>query len=231
MGPLVSSCSWPHVIGAWQLEYKGKGYFSGKIHTIKATVSPPGSSSIKHTIEGQWHVQTKDAKTYKVFTDVTTPKEDVTVGPLEKMEEFESRKLWELVSQGIREGDYETASREKSKIEVGGTQSSHLVCSPVFQNDQRQRRKDEVAAGTTWKLKHFAKLESDPACAYSRAWHPDRSDRSQMNDSLGIPILPRKRKTVTFTRTTLPHGLPRSFLKQQNREGASFWFGSLLVAT
>lgn len=34
------------------------------------------------------------------------------------MEEFESRKLWGLVSHGIREGDYETASREKSKIEV-----------------------------------------------------------------------------------------------------------------
>ena len=57
-------------------------------------------------------------KTGKVFTDVTSPKEDVTVGPTEEMEEFESRKLWGLVSQGIREGDYEVAAREKSKIEV-----------------------------------------------------------------------------------------------------------------
>jgi oxysterol-binding protein-related protein 9/10/11 len=102
-----------------QLEYKGKGYFSGKIHTIKATVSPPGSHSVKHTIEGQWHTQTKDTTTCKVFTDVTTPKEEVTVGPTEDMKDFESRKLWALVSQGIREGDYELASREKSKIEVG----------------------------------------------------------------------------------------------------------------
>jgi len=69
-------------------------------------------------IEGQWHIQTKDTKTGKVFTDVTSPKEEVTAGPMEQMEEFESRKLWGLVSQGIREGDYETASREKSKIEV-----------------------------------------------------------------------------------------------------------------
>ena len=108
----------PHVTRYQQLEYKGKGYFSGKIHMVKATVSPPGSSSIKHTIEGQWHTQTKDTKTGKVFTDVTSPKEEVTVGPTEEMEEFESRKLWGLVSQGIRDGDYETASREKSKIEV-----------------------------------------------------------------------------------------------------------------
>ena len=85
---------------------------------VKATVSPPGSSSVKHTIEGQWHIQTKNTKTGKVFTDVTTPKEEVTVGPTEEMGEFESRKLWSLVSHGIKEGDYETASREKSKIEV-----------------------------------------------------------------------------------------------------------------
>jgi len=59
---IQSSSGWSSV-----LEYKGKGYFSGKIHTIKATVSPPGSSSIKHTIEGQWHIQTRDTKTGKVF--------------------------------------------------------------------------------------------------------------------------------------------------------------------
>jgi hypothetical protein len=57
-------------------------------------------------------------KTGKVFTDVTSPKEEVTVGPVEEMEEFESRNLWGLVSQGIRDGDYETAAREKSNIEV-----------------------------------------------------------------------------------------------------------------
>ena len=115
---MPSALSVPHIVRARQLEYKGKGYFSGKIHTVKATVSPPGSSGVKHTIEGQWHIQTRDTKTGKVFTDVTSPKEEVTVGPTGEMEEFESRKLWGLVSQGIREGDYETAAREKSKIEV-----------------------------------------------------------------------------------------------------------------
>lgn len=113
---------------ARQLEYKGKGYFSGKIHTIKATVSPPRSSSIKHTIEGQWHIQTKVNKTGRVFTDVTIPKEEVSVGPTEEMEEFESRKLWGLVSRGIRDGDYETASREKSKIEVRAPLGCSVLC-------------------------------------------------------------------------------------------------------
>ena len=46
------------------------------------------------------------------------PLEDVNAAPVENMHEFESRRLWQHVARGIREGDYETASREKSKIEV-----------------------------------------------------------------------------------------------------------------
>ena len=30
-----------------------------------------------------------------------------------------------------------------------------------FQNDQRQRRRDEVAAGSTWALRHFKRVEND----------------------------------------------------------------------
>ena len=42
------------------------------------------------------------------------------MAPLEEMNDWESRKLWQFVAKGIREGDFETASREKSKIEVRG---------------------------------------------------------------------------------------------------------------
>lgn len=100
-----------------QIEYKGKGYFSGKIHTIKATVTPPNSTHVKHTVEGQWHLTTKNGNG-PVFTDVTAPKEEVTVSPVDGQHEFESRNLWSKVAKGIREGDYDAASREKTKIEV-----------------------------------------------------------------------------------------------------------------
>ena len=79
---------------------------------------------------------------------MTPPKEEATVCPVEKQGDWESRKLWEKVAKGIRTGDYETASREKSKIE----------------NEQRQMRRDEVAKGEKWQLKHFVRIESDPAC-------------------------------------------------------------------
>ncbi len=57
---------------------------------------------------------------------MTSAKEEVTVGTLDVMHEFESRKLWQHVARGIREGDYEGASREKSKIEVRPSSSPYL---------------------------------------------------------------------------------------------------------
>ncbi|ETW79747.1 hypothetical protein HETIRDRAFT_410434 [Heterobasidion irregulare TC 32-1] len=138
---IQSSTGWLSTI-----EYKGKGYFSGKSHTFKAVVSPPGSNNAVHTLEGQWNATSKNIKTNATFTDVTGDKEEVSVRALDVQDEWESRKLWAKVAKGIREGDFETASREKTKIE----------------NEQRQRRRDEQAAGTTWQLKHFVHEDNDP---------------------------------------------------------------------
>ncbi|KAJ7584780.1 hypothetical protein C8J56DRAFT_1053162 [Mycena floridula] len=136
------------------IEYKGKGYFSGKSHSFKATLTPSpgmGGSNREHVVEGLWHISSQfisGPHKGKDFHDVSAPKEEVTpigAGPNGEMTEFETRKLWKLVANGIREGDFEVASREKSKIE----------------NEQRQRRKDEAAAGTTWPLKHFKHIDED----------------------------------------------------------------------
>ncbi|KAK0497733.1 hypothetical protein EDD18DRAFT_1104270 [Armillaria luteobubalina] len=137
------------------IDYKGRGYFSGKSHSFKAIVTPApgcGGAGKDHVIEGLWHTTSKfigGPRSGKEFHDVTGPKEEVTaIGGEEggEMGEFETRKLWNLVAKGIREGDFDLASREKSKIE----------------NDQRQRRKDEATAETTWKLKHFEHIDDDP---------------------------------------------------------------------
>ena len=81
-------------------------------------LTPPGSNNAKRTFEGLWHTASKDLHTGGTFHDVQGPKEEVTVAALDEMDEWESRKLWRFVSKGIREGDFEMASREKSKIEV-----------------------------------------------------------------------------------------------------------------
>ncbi|RDB19675.1 Protein KES1 [Hypsizygus marmoreus] len=189
------------------IEFKGKGYFSGKSHSFKAVVSPSSSASSSsssasstpssytsyfssnnnnnsnsnstpsnstpttHTIDGTWHTTssyTSGKFRGRPFHDVSSDhhhhhhgktgskKVEVTAvggggggdgdGGGEEMGEFETRRLWRDVARGIREGDFESASREKGRIE----------------NEQRQRRKDEQAAGTTWALKHFVRVESDP---------------------------------------------------------------------
>jgi len=137
---IASSTGWVSTI-----EYKGKGYFTGKSHSFKALVHPPGSSVAAHTIEGLWHEISKTS-TGETFTDVRGPKEEVNVKGIEEQDEWETRNLWRGVANGIRSGDFETASREKTKIE----------------NDQRQRRRDEQAAGTPWKLKYFVHVDEDP---------------------------------------------------------------------
>lgn len=101
-----------------QIEYKGKGYFSGKSHSFKAGLSPPGTLTPKHTFEGTWHQTSKDVRTGALFTDVTGPKEEVTTKEVEDQDEWESRRLWRWVAKGIRDGDFDAASKEKSKIEV-----------------------------------------------------------------------------------------------------------------
>jgi len=145
--------------GGWvgSIEYKGKGYFSGKSHQFKAVLTPPEPSGSDHSssdahhrrkthcIEGTWHTTSK-MESGMTFHDVNGPKTEVTAKSIEEQGEWESRKLWSKVSKGIREADFESASKEKGRIE----------------NEQRQRRRDEQAAGTTWQLKHFKHLESDP---------------------------------------------------------------------
>ncbi|GFZ48928.1 Protein KES1 [Saitozyma sp. JCM 24511] len=137
-----------------QIDYKGKGYFSGKAHSFKAILTHNGNGNGNggnghplQTYEGQWTgVATLGGPKGPVFLDTNIAKEEVTVKPVEEQDEWESRRLWEKVAKGIRTGDYDTAGKEKSRIE----------------NEQRQRRKDEASSGNGWAHRHFTHVDSDP---------------------------------------------------------------------
>ncbi|KAF9445032.1 oxysterol binding protein [Macrolepiota fuliginosa MF-IS2] len=165
--PYIELTDTSYIIGGGfisTIEYKGKGYFTGKSHTFKATLNAlpgQGGSANDYTVEGLWHEKSKFTKAPPAilnsqrhhgdggFYDADAAKQEASVlgGESDGSQgEFETRRLWALVAKGIREGDYELASREKSRIE----------------NEQRQRRKDEAAAERKWELKHFRHQESDP---------------------------------------------------------------------
>jgi len=100
------------------IEYKGKGYFSGKSHSFKAALSHNGKSL--QTYEGQWTgVSHIGGSKGPVFLDTSAPKEEVVVKPIAEQSEWESRRLWENVAKGIRSGNFDEASKDKSRIEVG----------------------------------------------------------------------------------------------------------------
>jgi hypothetical protein len=72
-----------------------------------------------NSFEGQWtgvsHVGSSKGP---VFLDTSAAKEEVTVAPLEQQGEWESRKLWASVANGIRTGNYDAAGKDKSRLEV-----------------------------------------------------------------------------------------------------------------
>ncbi|WWC87414.1 uncharacterized protein L201_002303 [Kwoniella dendrophila CBS 6074] len=128
-----------------QIDYKGKGYFTGKTHSFKANITNSSGKSIQ-TYEGQWTGKSHiGGSKGPIFLDTTTHREEVNVKDVSQQSEWESRKLWVNVAKGIRTGNYDQAGRDKTAIE----------------NDQRQRRKDETANNTTWQYLHFTHVDSD----------------------------------------------------------------------
>lgn len=111
-------------------------------------------------IDGTWHLNSKFTKgSHKAFAPAPTgffhdmtalPPQHVDTTPLAKMGEWETRRLWGLVAKGIREGDFEGASREKGRIEV----------------EQRERRVREKEDGKAWEGWHFEReVAPDAICA------------------------------------------------------------------
>lgn len=141
-----------------QIDYKGKGYFSGKAHTFVAHITSPTSAPL-YTVEGQW----TDVATYTAIAPAAAnsqgkkvgdvfanfgeiQRQSIEVAPIEQMGEFESRRVWKDVSEGIRAGDFDKASVAKTKIETS----------------ERQKRKDETAAGTPFQTRLFTTIADDP---------------------------------------------------------------------
>lgn len=134
------------------INYSGRGYFSGKAHSFHATVTQSGSSTSLLEVAGDWSGSSTVKKgtllpVSSTFWDANvSPREEIQVKPISEMGEYESRRLWQVVSQGIRTGNYDVASKDKSRIE----------------NEQRALRKKREEEGTKHELKHFELIENDP---------------------------------------------------------------------
>lgn len=64
---------------------------------------------------------------------------------MDQQGDMESRKVWKTVAEGIRKGDYDTASKDKTRIE----------------NEQREKRKREAQNSTPHQLEYFVHVDDD----------------------------------------------------------------------
>jgi len=108
------------------IKYSGKGWVSGKSHSFTAEVAPATGAQVLYTISGVWSggessfvKPSKSGFEGQVFLNAdennTTP---IQVAPIEQQQEYESRRAWKAVADGIRRGDFDAASTAKSALEV-----------------------------------------------------------------------------------------------------------------
>lgn len=137
------------------VNYSGKGYFSGKAHSFSASVTTARSSTSILDVQGEWAgVSTVKKSTFlrpgSVFWDANKAvREEISVKPVDQQGALESRRVWKVVAEGIRSGNYDVASKDKSRIE----------------NEQRALRKERETKGTKFALAYFALVEDDPLYA------------------------------------------------------------------
>jgi len=136
------------------IEYKGRGWTGGKSHSFTASVAPSANEAMSkkptHVIEGVWTGAssfTSGPRAKKPFADASAANttREIEVAPIDSQGPMESRRVWRDVADGIRKGQFDQASAAKSKLE----------------NDQRQKRKDEVAGSKPFQLAFFTHVESD----------------------------------------------------------------------
>lgn len=89
------------------ITYSGKGWVSGKAHSFTAAVTKNGSHSALYTITGTWTGESnysKGPRDGQLFLNAAGPTNPVEVKPVDEQGEYESRKAWKAVADGIKKG-------------------------------------------------------------------------------------------------------------------------------
>ncbi|KAI9303337.1 hypothetical protein BJ944DRAFT_165618 [Cunninghamella echinulata] len=133
-------------------EFSSKGWLSGEKNHFKCYIRKnTAPKDYIYKIEGQWSgkstITASGSKKSEPFLDVTELKPAaLNVKALDEQNEMESRKIWQKVSEAIKQGDTQTAGAEKSKIE----------------NQKRTELAEREKNQTTWTPAHFEWKESEP---------------------------------------------------------------------
>ncbi|KAI9305864.1 hypothetical protein BJ944DRAFT_264502, partial [Cunninghamella echinulata] len=132
-----------------ELEFKSKGFFSGQYHSVVGKIKKGSSGEVLYDISGTWtsEIFIKPAKgkvkepLFIVKGSVIHPK---IVEPEANQEEYESRRLWSKVTEGLKIDDLDMATDEKTRIE----------------NYQRELKVERAKKNIEWKPRFFTLLNN-----------------------------------------------------------------------
>lgn len=121
-----------------------KPFYGGKIHRVTAEVKHNPTSTIVCKAQGEWNGTlefTYSNGETKVIDTTKLPVIRKKIRPLEKQGPFESRNLWQHVTNSLKSGDHDLATEHKQRLE----------------ERQRREAKQRAALNAPWKPKYFTK--------------------------------------------------------------------------
>lgn len=136
------------------VDLEGRGTLGlGTGNKITAVVHRLPDMEAVYTITGQWsgemtaeNLQSHEKERFR-FDDV--PATELNLAPVSGQTAWESRRAWDEVLRGIREGDMGLITEHKTAIEEA----------------QRRRRREEKETGTPWTGLFFRRSETDDEAA------------------------------------------------------------------
>ncbi|XP_043360902.1 oxysterol-binding protein-related protein 11 isoform X2 [Dermochelys coriacea] len=152
------------------ITFHTKPFYGGKLHRVTGEVKQNATNTVACRVQGEWNsiLEFTYSNGETKYVDLT--KLSVTrkrVRPVEKQGPFESRRLWQHVTESLKDGDIDKATEHKRALE------------------ERQRNEERLRAETeaSWSTKYFVK-EGDGWVYYNPLWKTVPTIQTQQVDTI-----------------------------------------------
>ncbi|XP_026563913.1 oxysterol-binding protein-related protein 11 isoform X2 [Pseudonaja textilis] len=138
------------------ITFHTKPFYGGKLHRVTGEVKQNATNTVVCKVQGEWNSILEFTYSNGETKCMDLSKLSVTrkrVRPIEKQGPFESRKLWQHVTESLRQGDIEKATEHKKALE----------------EQQRNEERLRMETGTPWQTKYFVK-DGDGWVYYNPLW-------------------------------------------------------------
>uniref|UniRef100_A0A8C3S6F0 Oxysterol-binding protein n=2 Tax=Chelydra serpentina TaxID=8475 RepID=A0A8C3S6F0_CHESE len=151
------------------ITFHTKPFYGGKLHRVTGEVKQNATNTVVCRVQGEWNSVLEFTYSNGETKYVDLTKLSVTrkrVRPLEKQGPFESRRLWQHVTESLKDGDIDKATEHKRALE------------------ERQRNEERLRAETEapWSTKYFVK-EGDGWVYYNPLWKTAPTPQTQQMDT------------------------------------------------